>query len=61
MERILITVNKNLIIRVDEYIERVGCGSTRSAFFREAAEYYLTIKRGLLNIRRKKKLKDELV
>lgn len=54
--KILLVIDHNLLARVDEEVKRLGAGANRSAFFREATEYYLTIKRGISNTLRKREL-----
>lgn len=65
MERILITIDKSLLQRIDEYIASIGSGSTRSGFIRDASEYYLRLETGVRGIVRKRELdrlyKDEKV
>lgn len=60
MEKILITMNKNLLTRLDELVAKLGHGSNRSAFISEALEYYLLQKKGIMNIIRKKRLNHDL-
>ena len=60
MEKVLITVDKNLLTRLDEQLERVGVGSNRSGLIRDACEYYLDLKRGIKNKLRKKEISLEL-
>ena len=44
---ITIAINKKTLLKVTEYIEDLGAGSTRSGFINDAIEYYLKIRRGL--------------
>jgi len=60
-ERVLISIDLNLLTRVDEYVKSNGMGANRSGFFRDAGEYYLNIKKGIMNKIRKKQLHDEKV
>jgi hypothetical protein len=55
---VLISIDQNVLQRVDEYVQEIGMGSNRSAFLAEAADYYLTIRRGIKNIRRRKILNE---
>lgn len=60
MGKVLIIVDTNLLTRIDEHIDKAGgYGKNRSAFIREACEYYLTIKHGISNKIRKRQL-DEM-
>lgn len=57
---ICVTLNTNLLTRIDEYVQERGIGSNRSALLTAAAEMYLMEKKGFHNIRRKKQLENEL-
>lgn len=59
MEKVLVSLDKNLLTRLDEEVSRLGHGASRSGFITEALEYYLMTKRGFKNIRRKQELKNE--
>lgn len=60
MEKILISFDKNLLIRIEEELKRTGHGATRSGFVREACEKYLDIRRGIANRIRRKQLASEV-
>ena len=60
MHKILITLDKNLLIRLDEEIKRLGHGSNRAGYLRTACEKYLDLTRGVSNRIRKRQLTKEL-
>lgn len=60
MEKILISLDKNLLLRIDKETQRLGHGSNRSAYIREACEFYLDTKRGIKNKILKSKIEKEL-
>lgn len=60
MKKILITIDENLLSRMNEYVNTLGHGCNQSAFIREALEYYLTNKTGIKNIIKRRRLSHEL-
>lgn len=60
MEKILISIDKNLLFRIDKECERLGHGSKRSGYIRDACEFYLDTTRGIKNKLLKSKLEKEL-
>lgn len=59
-ERVLITVDRNLLTRIDEYISHPERGIKRSTFIRNCCEYYLDIKLGVKNRLRRRELDEKI-
>lgn len=57
---IAVSIDKNLLIRVDEHVKRIGAGSSRSGLIHDALECYLDIHRGINNRIRRKQIYNEL-
>lgn len=44
---VLVTFKKEILIKMDRHLEKIGIGASRSAFINEAVEYYLKLRMGL--------------
>lgn len=44
---VTISIEKETLKKLDDYIKKIGCGANRSGFINESVKYYLKIRGGI--------------